>query len=58
MTTATTEQIRDSRSNSKHGDVSIVWCDGRAIRWPTQRDMDTLPVGPVLTNREIETLDS
>ena len=56
MNAAATEQIRYSRSNSKHGAICIVWRDGKGVRCPTDRDMDTLPVGPVLTNREIETL--
>lgn len=41
---------------SEDGAISIVWCDGEALRAPTQEDVDTLPVGPDLTDDEIESL--
>jgi hypothetical protein len=39
--------------------ISIVWDteEKKAVRCPTQRDMDRLPVGKDLTKKEIETLD-
>ncbi len=39
--------------------ICIVWdtATDQAVRCPTQRDMDTLPVGDDLTDAEIETID-
>ena len=44
---------------SRNGAISIVWdADAnKAVRCPTQVDMDRLPVGKDLTKKEIETLD-
>jgi hypothetical protein len=51
-----TQVIRFSRDAS----ISIVWdtAADKAVRCPTQSDMDNLPVGKDLTAKEIKTLDS
>lgn len=43
---------------SKSGNICIVWdtAKNEAVRCPTQKDMDRLPVGKDLTKKEIETL--
>ena len=45
---------------SKDASISIVWdtAANKAVRCPTQSDMDRLPVGKDLTAKEIKTLDS
>jgi hypothetical protein len=45
---------------SKDASISIVWDTEthKAVRCPTQSDMDILPVGRDLTAKEIKTLDS
>ena len=47
-----TEQIRYSAD----GSICMVWRDGEPVRCPTQEDMDTLPVGPDMTDEDIEQL--
>ena len=42
---------------SADGNVCMVWRDGEPIRCPTQRDMDTLPVGPDMTADEVDALE-
>lgn len=41
---------------SADGSVSMVYRDGEPVRCPTQEDMDTLPVGPDMTDDDIESL--
>ena len=45
---------------SKDASMSIVWDtrETKAVRCPTQSDMDNLPVGKDVTAKEIKTLDS
>jgi hypothetical protein len=38
--------------------INMVYDGDEPLRCPTQEDMDALPVGPDLTNDEIEMLDS
>lgn len=44
---------------SEGANISIVWDtrEDRAVRFPTQDDMDNLPVGEDLTEEEIETIE-
>jgi hypothetical protein len=35
----------------------MVWRDGEPLRCPTQRDMDTLPVGADMSDDEVAQLD-
>lgn len=43
---------------SADGTVCMVWADGEPVRCPTQRDMDTLPVGEDMTEDDVARLDS
>jgi hypothetical protein len=45
---------------SRDASISIVWDTvlNKAVRCPTQSDMDKLPVGKDLSAKEIKTLDS
>ena len=37
--------------------VCMVWCGVEPLRCPTQEDMDRLPVGPDMTEDEMDRLD-
>jgi len=50
----TNEEIR----YSEDGSISMVWAGGEPVRCPDQDDMDRLPVGPDMTDDEIEELDA
>ena len=47
----------DSIRYSVDGSVCMVWCDGEAVRCPTQEDMDNLPVGRDMDEEEIDDLE-
>jgi hypothetical protein len=42
---------------SADGAICMVWRDGEPLRCPTQRDMDTLPVGADMSDDEVAQLD-
>ncbi len=43
---------------SEDGSVSMVWEDGKPVRCPTQHDMDSLPVGPDMTDEELDQIEA
>jgi len=54
------EEIAEARAVIRYNadaSVCMVWRDGEPLRCPTQRDMDTLPVGADMSDDEVAQLD-
>ncbi len=54
--TTTTDPAADQIRFGADGSI-MMWRDGEPCRCPTGHDMDHLPVGPDMTEEEVELLD-